>query len=1617
MKFFSPKAWLFLLFFFVSGLGVTSLLAQSDDDISFDILNGDFNRCAEDSLVMIRIVPNPNIAFNLITLIWNEDVVVEITDPANLEQEYIFPVSGIYDACNYLNDCANPTIQGDCYRIEVSASYADGSVDNVSRLIGFQKPPEPEIGISPGPYCIGEEVFLSNNTCPSNDPTMVYEWTLPDGTTTNAVDTSFIITDIGPQNFRLRAMNPCGDESVSQGITAVGLPDVMAIVDTGAFEISANNYRVCLNGPSTEVLFTTMGTVNVNNYQWSGSGSGFQFVGSTTNDSLTVRFTQSGTFTFTLRGSNGCASDDMESIEIEVIESEVLTLNAQEDACPSLSYTPDPFDPDAVYTINGVVETTFPVTLPPSNMPYQIVATKMTECRNFEETDDFMVLDAVQPSITFPNDGASFCPDTSMVRIQVDVANGSWTPANGLVINGDEAMFDRSAGAGDYTFIYTVGSGDCERTTSITLSIFDQEISLPADFDICVTADPLSLNPSPAGGTLEGDGVNDPMIYEFDPSALSPGSYELTYSFNNANTGCTEVGSFMANVEAEPTLEAIDSISLCNTSAELSLPDRLNLQFTPNDATFTFSGMGVTNTSTGAYIPGNLSVGTMDEVVITYESLPGCLARDTAIVTITGIVMPDAGPDTTICGGGNSFFLGSNQGGTWLGPNASADGTVNIGNLLPGDYTYRLVFDQGGLCESEDSRVVTIVAGDGVSLATDHIYLCDTASTLALPTTNPVTGNWTGDLPISGNDISISGAGDFSFSYRVAALPEGCNTADLTVSVLSQPTVGLVADTLGCAGVDCIDFSATGSPADAYQWGFGDGNSGSGETTCHTYANADIYTVTLRGVRLHPQTGNALCAAPTVSSSARILEPPPAIGIQASQDTVCPGESVTFTRANVVDSEFLTYVWDYGAGLDTTTAPQAVSFPSPLEDTTYTIYLRTLNPCGDLLDSFQLVVRANPVANIGIVYSEPCSGADLIATNLGTGTIGSSMWSTSDGQVFNTFQPPVLNPVTDSLPRDLTIQLIVANTCRMDTSEAVVTVGPTDVRALPGFADTVICVNEPFVVTNNSTPNAPYELVFSDGNVYSDDTVSHVFTNSGLYDFTVYASGCGYDSSNWHVRVLEQPLLTIEAPSAICPFEVFDYALGGNGSNFGLRFNNTDSTAVAVGNYQYSLSDTTVNLLATTISAEGCRRDSSFNLQILTQPVSQITASDSLCAGQAVTLNSVGSGGNSCRWTFGDGGFGDGCNPTHIYEESGLYTASLIVTSTLGCTDTATAPVFIERTPAADFMLTYDANDCGPVPVTINTTTAADLISSYVYTLGDGDTSFLRDFEHLYYQGGEITISLTTGWNGQCYNTSSQTINLKKRPFVDAVFLDERCNPSDYARLDIITQDPTDMSMLFGPTIVQNGINRFEFNVPGEYEWEVTSEDGCDTTGTFRLFEKDSLSIETIAGAEIQLGDSVRLETRHNLQDLNWLWTEGHLLSDSTIASPYATPLETTTFFVTATDSAGCIAQDTVTIAVSFENPVFVPTGFTPNNDGINDRLCIFMKPGVRSIDRFSLYSRWGNQVYDVEDLGYNPAGYATWDGKQNGKTLNPQVFAYVLVYTTERGNEVVQKGSVTLLR
>jgi gliding motility-associated-like protein len=164
------------------------------------------------------------------------------------------------------------------------------------------------------------------------------------------------------------------------------------------------------------------------------------------------------------------------------------------------------------------------------------------------------------------------------------------------------------------------------------------------------------------------------------------------------------------------------------------------------------------------------------------------------------------------------------------------------------------------------------------------------------------------------------------------------------------------------------------------------------------------------------------------------------------------------------------------------------------------------------------------------------------------------------------------------------------------------------------------------------------------------------------------------------------------------------------------------------------------------------------------------------------------------------------------------------------------------------------------------------------------------------------------------------------------------------------------------------------------------------------------ISNDTVAA----LNDQLQLFANSAATD--YVWSPAFGLNDAYSATPIATITGDITYTVTATTSAGCKGEASVTIRM-FEGPeIYVPNAFTPNGDGRND----FFKPfpvGIKQYSYFRIYNRWGQLVFATS--GFNQG----WDGKVGGREQPTGTYIWMVEGITKDNRKITKRGSITLIR
>ncbi|HIA37603.1 MAG TPA: gliding motility-associated C-terminal domain-containing protein, partial [Flavobacteriales bacterium] len=179
---------------------------------------------------------------------------------------------------------------------------------------------------------------------------------------------------------------------------------------------------------------------------------------------------------------------------------------------------------------------------------------------------------------------------------------------------------------------------------------------------------------------------------------------------------------------------------------------------------------------------------------------------------------------------------------------------------------------------------------------------------------------------------------------------------------------------------------------------------------------------------------------------------------------------------------------------------------------------------------------------------------------------------------------------------------------------------------------------------------------------------------------------------------------------------------------------------------------------------------------------------------------------------------------------------------------------------------------------------------------------------------------------------------------------------------------------------------------------------------------EDSVTISVNPLPVVSAGNDITIFAGTNVELMGsggpgYLWSPSTGLSCTNCQSPIASPAETTTYYLTVTDSYGCTATDSSTVFVEpiIANVIFVPNVFSPNHDGVNDILDV-QASGYESL-HLTVYDRWGEKVFETISAD------ADWDGTFRGEPLNSATFVYLLEVVFLDGEGYTEKGNIALIR
>jgi len=465
----------------------------------------------------------------------------------------------------------------------------------------------------------------------------------------------------------------------------------------------------------------------------------------------------------------------------------------------------------------------------------------------------------------------------------------------------------------------------------------------------------------------------------------------------------------------------------------------------------------------------------------------------------------------------------------------------------------------------------------------------------------------------------------------------------------------------------------------------------------------------------------------------------------------------------------------------------------------------------------------------------------------------------------------------------------------------------------------------------------------------------------------------------------------------------------------------------------------------------GCETQEDTLVKFIGKISPKIDIKDTVCIGQDVAMNVLQDADIlklwGFEWDFGDGSKYDtvNMNTVHAYESAKFSNAYQVFLSPsdrkyLSCIDASAKvsdTVYLYEIEA-DFIFTDKPEDnefggCQPLQIPVTNTSIGALTQTWDY--GDGRTQSVENVDTIVFEdAGEYDLVLSIQGN-ECTDAISKHISVYPKPSIDLQIeshlvcrdssrvlhlngdngLEIVWSPQDYMDLTdiqnpVITPEKDIMYSVYAKETVHNCDISDSIAVTVRQKPHYL---GAPENWLVRLPIYDTL--ENITPNILYINEVYNVNN-DSISGVSYAWTaldgeEGEGLSCTNCASPDITITRDMTYQLLMVDSDSCFAIDTViAFVLGLDSRIKVTSAFTPNGDDVNDR-AYARGWGIKEFISLKIYNRWGQLMFETEDF------YEGWDGKYKGNPQNADTYTYIAKAIDHRGEEIIEKGYVTLLR
>ena len=815
------------------------------------------------------------------------------------------------------------------------------------------------------------------------------------------------------------------------------------------------------------------------------------------------------------------------------------------------------------------------------------------------------------------------------------------------------------------------------------------------------------------------------------------------------------------------------------------------------------------------------------------------------------------------------------------------------------------------------------------------------------------------------------------------------------------------------------------APITSWQWIFGD-NTFSSETKSgiesHIYAYPGQYQVQLSVTDVNGCSDITYYYANFANPSG------PKSSFTYNPVNVTPNTQVSFfNNTNIFNtSSNIQYKWLFGDGSSSTDFSPAHSYATT---GTYTVKLIASNPGTHCIDTSTQIINVKIINTqfsftSSYISSNSCPPVIVHFTNTSSNAL-SVAWDFGDGSKADNQNNPS-HTYYNAGTYKISMYGYGYNGTTDTTVDSIVVKAPFAKLTADAYFG---CLSK--TITLNATIQNANSFVwdFGDGtiNQTKDSFSTHSYLSPGIYSPALImtdSNGCSLLSylaqkivvDSLAIKINETPaklcgpgLITFSDPVVTSFAEQMQQPLQYHW-NFGTG-NNADTSNIiapsfAYNNYGKSYVQVTVQ------SPYGCIKQAMDSVLVVPKAIASINGPSEIC--QDATAQFSGSASlmdnDQWQWIFNNGNNSVVQNPSsQIFNNAGNYKILLIVSHS-GCYDTAINNLTVHPTPVVNAS-PKQAFVCLGKTIQLNANDGTNYLWSPANTLSNNiiASPIATPVINITY-----IVQSTTSFGCSAIDSSVITV---AQPFKVKI-------PAD----TFVCKGSSIMLYASGATtynwISGDGLSNTQISNPVATPQLPTAFTvvGYDAYKCFTDTETVHINIEPLptvnAGPDVQTltGSDVQLGATGSTDVTQWSWLPVDYLSCTDCESPVSTPRSDITYIVTGKNIYGCAASDTVVIKlVCAEDRVYVPSVFSPNNDGNNDVFYIKGK-GIKTIKSLRIFSRWGQMVFERTNINIDDRT-AGWDGNFKGSPVATGAYVYIAQLQCDTGEVYELKGTLVITR